>query len=299
MDCIQRMEVNSMIQKSYLMAAYCALSVILAAAPARLHAQAAGPMQPPESTKFPTPPPASKPEPPTLPPDEIIRRFAAKEDEMVSAIKGYSFQKDVRVQEIGPDNKPAGQVDVVTQLRISPDGKMYEKQVIRQPSTLHNLDLQRGDSDLLAPTPMFPLTTAMLPKYEISYGGKQPLDELNTYFFTVKPRALDRARAYFSGVVWVDVQDLVIVKTMGKWVTELGDVTASDLPFTVFETYRQQVGKNLWFPAYSRSDETIQAGDSRVPIRVIVKWTDFAPLSSAPATDSPAAAKPSDNKGTP
>jgi hypothetical protein len=218
---------------------------------------------------------------------------------MVSAIKGYTFQKDVRIQEIGPDNRPSGQLEIVTQLRPSPDGKLYEKPVSRQPSTLHSLDLQRGDSDLLAPTPMFPMTTAMLPKYEITYGGKQPLDELSAYYFTVKPRALDRARAYFSGVVWVDVQELVIVKTMGKWVNELGDLTASDLPFTVFETYRQQVGKNLWFPAYSRSDETIQAGDARVPIRVIVKWTDFIPLSSAPPTDSPAMAKPSDNKGTP
>jgi hypothetical protein len=118
----------------------------------------------------------------------------------------------------------------------------------------------------------------MLPKYEITYGGKQPLDELSAYFFSIKPRALDRARAYFSGVVWVDEQDLVIVKTMGKWVTETGDVTASELPFTVFETYRQQVGKNLWFPAYSRSDETIPAGDAHVPIRVIVKWSDFTPL---------------------
>ena len=36
----------------------------------------------------------------------------------------------------------------------------------------------------------------------------------------MKPRAVERAHAYFSGVVWVDVQDLVIVKTMGKWVTE-------------------------------------------------------------------------------
>lgn len=288
-----------MIQKSYLAAAHCALVWVLTAAPAPLRAQAAGPMQPPESTKFPAPPLATKPEPPTLPPDEIIRRFAAKEDEMVSAIKGYTFQKDVRIQEIGPDNKTTGQIEIVTQLRPSPDGKLYEKLVSRQPSTLHNLDLQRGDSDLLAPTPMFPLTTAMLPKYEISYGGKQPLDELNAYFFTVKPRALDRARAYFSGVVWVDVQDLVIVKTMGKWVTELGDVTASDLPFTVFETYRQQIGKNLWFPAYSRSDETVQAGDTRAPIRAIVKWTDFTPLSSVPGQDSPAIAKPSDNKGTP
>ena len=104
----------------------------------------------------------------------------------------------------------------------------------------------------------------MLPKYEITYGGKQPLDELSTYYFNVKPRTLERARAYFSGVVWVDSTDLVIVKTMGKWVTETGDVTAADLPFTVFETYRQQVGKNLWFPAYARSDESIPSGDGDI-----------------------------------
>jgi hypothetical protein len=271
------MEADSMIQRSNLLAACCALALALAAAPVALRAQGAGPMQPPESTKFPAPPPPSKPEPPTLPPDEIIRRFAAKED----------------------DSKATGQLEIVTQLRITPDGKLSEKRVSRQSSTLHYLDLQRGDSDLLAPTPIFPLTTAMLSKYEITYGGKQALDELSTYFFTIKPRAVERAHAYFSGVAWVDAQDLVIVKTMGKWVTETGDVTASDLPFTVFETYRQQVGKNLWFPAYSRSDETIQSADGSVPIRVIVKWTDFTPLATAPATDSPAPGKPSDTKGTP
>jgi hypothetical protein len=285
-------------QRSNLVAASCALVLFVAAAPRSLRAQAAGPMQPPESTKLPAPLPPSKPEPPSLPPDEIIRRFAAKEDEMVRAIRGYTFQRDVRVQEIGPGNKPAGQLEVVSQLRISPDGKFIEKPVSRQPSTLHVLDLQRGDSDLLAPAPMFPLTTAMLPKYEITYGGKEQLDELNTYYFTVKPRALERARAYFSGVVWVDAQDFVVVKTLGKWVTETGDVTAPDLPFTLFETYRQQVGQNLWFPAYSRSDENVDSANGSVPIRIIIKWTDFTPTESAPATDSPAA-KPPDNKPTP
>src|SRR4029077_15833822 len=97
-------------------------------------------------------------------------------------------------------------------------------------------------------TPMFPLTTSQLSKYEIGFLGKQPLDELSAYAFSVKPRALDRAHAYFSGVVWAEERDLVIVKTMGKWVTETGDVTASNLPFSIFETYRQEVGKNLWFP---------------------------------------------------
>jgi hypothetical protein len=288
-----------MFNRSNILRAICVLTLALAAAPASLRAQVAGPMQPPESTKFPTPPPAAKPEAPAVPPEEIIRRFAAKEDEMVRAIKGYTFQKNLRIQELGPDGRAAGQYEIVTQVRMSPDGKMYEKPVSRQPSTLHYLDLQRGDSDLLAPTPIFPLTTAMLPKYQITYGGKQPLDDLSTYFFTIKPRALERAHAYFSGVVWVDEQDFVIVKSMGKWVTELGDVTATDLPFSVFETQRQQVGKDFWFPAYSRSDENFQSGNVSVPIRVTVKWSGFAPIAAAPATDTPAMPASSDKTGTP
>jgi hypothetical protein len=270
-----------------------ALLLALAAAPASLRAQGSGPMRPPGSDKQPVALPSSKPEAPPLPPDEIIRRFAAKEDDMVRAIKGYTFQKDIRVQEIGPDRKSTGQYDVVLQTSISPGGKISEKMLSRQPSTLHYLDLERGDNDLLAPTPMFPLTTAMLPKYVITYGGTEPLDELNTYYFTVKPKAVERARAYFSGVVWVDTQDMVIVKTIGKWVTETGDVKAADLPFTLFETYRQQVGKNLWFPAYARSDETLESGGAHVPLRIIVKWDKYAPQAS----DSPSDVAPTGPTG--
>lgn len=267
-----------------------ALFLALAVWPALLRAQGTGPMRPPESEKLPVALPPSKPGAPPLPPDEIIRRFAAKEDDMVRAIKGYSFQKDIRVQEIGPDHKPTGQYDVVMQTSISPGGKITEKMLSRQASTLHYLDLERGDNDLLAPAPMFPLTTAMLPKYIITYGGAEPLDELNTYYFMVKPKAVERTRAYFSGVVWVDAQDLVIVKTIGKWVTDTGDVKAGDLPFTLFETYRQQVGKNLWFPAYTRSDEIMEQGGAHVPLRIVVKWDKYAPQA---VDSSPDAAGPS------
>lgn len=291
-------EADHMNRCSIRLAACCAI-VMLFTWITSASAQGPGPMAPPASAKFPTPPPAAKPEPPPIPPDEIIRRFAAKEDEMVRAITGYSFQKSVRVEEIGPDNKPTGQLEIVTQQTFTPDGQLSEKPVRRTPSTLHTLDLQRGDSDLVVATPLFPLTTFMLPKYEITFGGKQPLDELSAYFFTVKPRALDRAHAYFSGVVWVDEQDLVIVKSIGKWVTETGDVTASDMPFTIFETYRQEVGKNLWFPAYSSSDGTFEAGGSRVPIRVIVRWSDFTPLASMPAPDAPTIRRSPGGAGTP
>lgn len=218
---------------------------------------------------------------------------------MNRAITGYTFKKNVRVEEIGPDGKPTGQLEVVTQQILTPDGKLLEKPVRRTASTLQSVDIQRGDPELLVATPMFPLMTSQLSKYKITFGGKQPLDELSAYFFSVKPRTLDRAHPYFSGVVWVDEQDLVIVKTIGKWVTEIGDVTSSALPFAVFETYRQQVGKNLWFPAYSRSDGSMQAGDAKVSMRMIVRWTDFTPLAGAPATGTPSVDKPPAGKSSP
>jgi hypothetical protein len=270
------------------------ITVLLVAGVIPVRAQEAGPMTPASRATLPVPMPANKPEPPPVPPEEIIRRFAAKEDEMLRASLGYGFQKSVRLEEIGPDNKVAGQVEIVTQQFVAPDGRRYEKPVKRSASTLQYLQVERGDSDLIASTPLFPLTTSQLPKYEITFQGKQPLDELSAYIFDVKPRSLDRTHAYFSGVVWVDEQDMVIVKTIGKWVMETGDVTSPMLPFAVFETYRQQVGKNLWFPAYSRSDETIPEGKSNLPIRVIIRWTDYTPAGTQPAIP-PGGAKPPDN----
>jgi hypothetical protein len=275
------------------------VAALLVAGISPVHAQEAGPMRPASPAALPAPMPVNKPEPPPVPPEEIIRRFAAKEDEMLRASMDYGFQMSVRLEEIGPDNKVAGQVEIVTQQFVGPDGRRYEKPVRRSPSTLQHLQVERGDSDLIASTPPFPLTTSQLPKYEITFQGKQPLDELSAYIFAVKPRALDRAHAYFSGVVWVDEQDMVIVKTIGKWVMETGDVTSPMLPFAVFETYRQQVGKNLWFPAYSRSDETIPEGNATLPIRVVIRWTEYTPARSAPPTAAPPAPRPTDSKGSP
>jgi hypothetical protein len=94
----------------------------------------------------------------------------------------------------------------------------------------------------------------------------------------------------------VDKQYLEVVKTYGKWVTDLGDQHGEDLPFVNFETYRENVDGQYWFPNYARSDDTLhfkESGD--VPVRLVIKWSDFKPLpaSAVPAQVTPdAAAKP-------
>ena len=95
--------------------------------------------------------------------------------------------------------------------------------------------------------------------------------------------------AYLDGIVWVDTQYLEVVKTYGKWVNELGDVKFAQMPFTTFETYRENVDGKYWFPNYERSDETVHVKEGDFPVRLVIKWTDFKPLAAAVSDTAPAA----------
>ena len=146
-----------------------------------------GPLGPPkrEVTRIPV---ESTAESPPIPMEEIVRRFTQKEDEFLRARGAYTYHKTVRVKEYGEDNKPAGEFQLVTEPALGPDGKRYERIVQQPPSTLRRLTLAPEDLEIIARMPLFVLTTEQLSKYELTYTGKQPLDELTTYLFRVQPR---------------------------------------------------------------------------------------------------------------
>ncbi len=80
-------------------------------------------------------------EAPPIPAEEIVRRFAEKEDEFLRARSAYGYRKTVRVQEFDEDNKPGGEFQLVTEPAIGPNGKRYEKIVEQPMATLHHLRL--------------------------------------------------------------------------------------------------------------------------------------------------------------
>ena len=54
---------------------------------------------------------------------------------------------------------------------------------------------------------------------------------------------------FFQGRIWVDDQDLQIVKARGKGVPEGRE------RFPTFETYREQIDGRFWFPTYTFADD--------------------------------------------
>jgi hypothetical protein len=225
---------------------------------------------------------------PSLPPDEIIRRFSRKEDEFIAARPNYGYRKTIRIDEFGDDGKPAGQFLMVTETTRAANGQVISKMVQKPQSTLRYFNLETEDVRELDRIPAFPLSSSQLTKYDLKFIGEEQVDEVDCYIFKVKPKVLDRAHAYLDGLVWVDTKYLEVVKTYGRWVNELGEVRSATLPFTLFETYRENVDGKYWFPNYSRSDDTVHLKDVSVPVRLVIKWTDFKVLPAAGAAAAPA-----------
>ncbi len=230
--------------------------------------------------------------PPSLPEDQIIKGFTQKEDEFVRARTHYTYKKTIRIEEFGPDGQPSGEYVVVSQPARNPDGTFYEKVLERPQTTLTRMHLLSEDLDIIQRMPAYPLTTAQLPKYNVKYIGKEKVDEVDCYLFQVKPKLPERATALFDGVVWVDDKHLEVVKTYGRWITDLGVMKSKTLPFTMFETYREFVGEKYWFPVYARSDDTATIDKNEFPIRIVIKYSDFKPVAAPPAATNASPAPP-------
>jgi len=136
--------------------------------------------------------------------------------------------------------------------------------------SLKNIGLTPEDVQDLREVQPFVLTTAALPEYDINYLGKEKIDEIDCYLFSVKPKKLLPHKRYFEGEVWVDDRDLQIVKTYGK-----GVGIAKNQEFPKFETYREQIDGKYWFPTYTHADDTLRFKDMSQRIRMVVKYQDY------------------------
>jgi hypothetical protein len=273
------------------------LTILLALATNVLAQSSAGPMAPPpkfEVKRIPTEP---HPGPPPIPVEVIIQKFSANEDVMKQKFDTYDYTQTVRIDELAD---PGGKFSVTGDVYTRPDGQRYMR-VEKQPESNLKVEMYTlEDVRTISNLPLFLLTSQEIANYNFKYVGQEKLDQLTTYIFQVKPKMLSRKRRFFEGVIWVDDQDFAIVKSYGKLVSELsGNGTA--LPFTMFETYRENFQGKYWLPTYTSSDDVIKDPDGQeVPVRLVIRSTNFKPHDAeANPAMSPSAVPPSSTQPKP
>jgi hypothetical protein len=234
-------------------------------------------------------------------PEEIIKRFAAKETEFAKARDQYTYRQDVKVQTLD-GNTVDGEYHEVFDVMFDDKGHRIENVVFAPQSSLTKIFMSQEDFQDIRHRLPFVLTDEDLPEYNILYVGQQKEDELECYVFDIAPKKIEGKKRYFQGRVWVDNHDFQIVKTYGKTVPDIREKHGNqENLFPKFTTWRQQIDGQYWFPVYTKADDELHFKMEDVHIKEIVKYQDYKRFGSNvkilyEGKEIPKDAKPQDQK---
>jgi hypothetical protein len=216
-----------------------------------------------------------------LTPEQIIAKFGERESAFAKARNEYTYRQTVRIDTINDDTgKPDGEYLQVNDIVFSDNGARSERVVFAPANSIQKVIMTENDFDDIVKRLPFVLTTPELPQYDLTYLGRQKVDDIDTYVFDCKPKTLEKGKRYFQGKVWVDQQQFEIVLINGKAVPDNLRRGHEDLspPYT---TYYQEVDSGYWFPVYTKADGILHfpAGSgylaNDVHLKYVVKYEDY------------------------
>ena len=124
---------------------------------------------------------------PATPPDEIIKKFAAKESEFREALNHYTYRRVARVQTLDDDNKVDGEWYQVDDVTFDPTGRRMEKTVFAPENTLQRVSMSPSDLQDIQKGYPFVLTSEEIAQYNVKYVGKQKVDEVDCFALRRSP----------------------------------------------------------------------------------------------------------------
>jgi hypothetical protein len=203
--------------------------------------------------------------------------------------KEYTYQQESKLQVIGPAGTVSGELYQLSEFVFNDAGARIQRILKAPMSTLQDagLTFTAEDRAALIDLQPFSLTTEELPNYNVTLAGKEKIDDIQTYVFDVNPKVMSDQRAlgklkdqkvegrYFQGKVWVDQQDMQVVKVRGKVVPEFKQ------RFPIFETYRENIDERYWFPTYTYADDVLEFEKGfSVHMRMVVRYKNYRRFSS-------------------
>jgi hypothetical protein len=213
--------------------------------------------------------------PKTMSVPDVIQKFGAAEAGAREARLHYTYKQDVLMQTLS-GKEVTGEFHEVVNVSYDERGKRKEEVVFAAQNSLRGIQLTPEDMEDIHTFMPLMLAKDDLPQYNLTYTGQQHVDDLDTYEFHVEPKKEEKGKRYFQGRIWVDAQDFQIVKVCGKSGPEKIQVKKKERRelHPEFVTYRQVVDGH-WFPAYTRSDDTLKFQAESIHLREIIKFSGY------------------------
>jgi hypothetical protein len=200
---------------------------------------------------------------------QMVRKAADNGKSALTAMSGYSYYSDVVVQNVGVGDLVAWEYRRLSKV-LYDRGGIPEAQTVEEKSTLPKDEyINTVAIDRMIQFYRFMVTPKTLSQYDFNYVGHERIDELSTVVFDLRPKkkiptTLGEGERYLRGRIWIDEQDLQVVKVAGEILPEPRPHRTPR-----FETYFQNYDK-YWLPAYIKADDDLMVDhdNNRVTLKV-------------------------------
>ncbi|MBL0239693.1 MAG: hypothetical protein IPQ00_03860 [Chloracidobacterium sp.] len=205
----------------------------------------------------------------------IIKKVSENESAFREALKDYVFTRRASMSNIGLGGQVTGTYRRDSFMTFNADGGRFEKILFAPISTLTEMTVTPEDLEDLGGVNPFALEPYAIPQYNFNFQGVERIDDYDLYVFDVAPKVIPDPKKskqrLFVGRIWVDIQDLMILKSKGKAVPE-----TKQNKFPIVETTREQIDGKYWFPVDARSDDDLVFDSGQVvKLRMRVKYSDY------------------------
>jgi hypothetical protein len=206
--------------------------------------------------------------------DKMVKTFTQNETVFRQALNNYVFNRYATIQTIGLGGQVTGTYRRDSFMAFNEAGERFEKILFFPMSTITELTVTNADIDNLGGINPFAIEPKLVDQYKFEYIGTEKFDPFDTYVFEVGPKAAPDAKQgiarFFQGRIWVDKDEMMIVRTKGKAVPEGKE------RFPIVETFRSNIDDKYYFPVLSRADDTLVfPGGSVHRLRVKVRYEDY------------------------
>ncbi|HMQ05058.1 MAG TPA: hypothetical protein PKD26_14150 [Pyrinomonadaceae bacterium] len=206
--------------------------------------------------------------------DEIIKKFSRNEALFRQALNVYAFNRNASISTIGMGGQITGTYRRDSFMTFNEAGDRFERILFAPISTLTEISVTAADIENLGGIDPFAIEPRVVDQYRFTFVGKEKIDELELYVFDVAPKVMPDWKKgvakFFQGRIWVEDDELMIVKSRGKAVPEGKE------RFPIVETIRQPIDNKYYFPVDSRADDELVFDNGQVvKIRMRVRYTDY------------------------
>jgi hypothetical protein len=207
--------------------------------------------------------------------DKIVAKFTQNERLFRQALNIYAFNRNATIATVGMGGQITGTYRRDSFMTFDQGGNRMEKILFAPISTLTEMQVTQADLENLGGLDPFAIEPQYIDKYKFTYLGKEKIDELDLYVFDVGPKVMPKseknAQRFFSGRIWVDDRDLLIVKSKGKAVPDWKNER-----FPTIETWRENIDGKYWFPSFSSSDDELVFDNGHVvKVKIRVKYSNY------------------------